>query len=84
MQKLPMEMCGHFFRPEWSIKVRVLIEMPMPHDAEHGDQVVHGVVRHTPIPSPALSTLASLKPKFSSRSSSSFELIERETEKKIK
>lgn len=50
--------------------------MPMPQVTEQGDHVVHGVVRHTPVPSPAPSTLASLKPKFSSRSSSSSDLNE--------
>lgn len=62
-------MCGHFLRPACSMNVRVLIEMPMPQVAEHGDHSVHGEVRQTPIPSPAPSTLAG--PKDSSGSSSS-------------
>lgn len=56
------------------MNVLVLIEIPMPHDAEHGDQSVHGVVRQTPIPSPASFTLAELIARFSSTSPSSVEL----------
>lgn len=53
------------------MNVRVRIDIPMPHVAEHGEYSVHGVVRQTPTPSPAASTLAALNPKFSSGSSSS-------------
>lgn len=53
-------MCGHFLRPAFSTNVRVLIDIPIPQDAEHGPQSVHGVVRQTPIPSPAAFVLAAL------------------------
>lgn len=67
-------MCGHFLRPAGSTNVRVLIEIPMPHETEHGVYSVHGVVRQTPTPSPASFTLASLCAKLSSPSSSSWSL----------
>lgn len=48
-------MCGHFLRPACSMNVRVLIEMPMPQVAEHGENSDQGDVRQTPTPSPAAS-----------------------------
>lgn len=68
---LPTVMWGHFLRPACSMKVRVLIEIPMPHVAEQGDQSAHFVVRQTPTPSPASSVLAALFARLSSSSSSS-------------
>lgn len=65
-------MCGHFLRPACSMNVRVLIEMPMPQVAEHGENSDQGDVRQTPTPSPAASTLAA--PNDSSASSSSSDL----------
>lgn len=68
-------MCGHFLRPAFSTKALVLIEIPIPHVAVHGDHSDHGVVRQTPRPSPAPLTDADTEPKFSSGSPSSSELI---------
>lgn len=46
----------------------------MPQVTEHGENSVQGVVRQTPIPSPASFTFALLSAKFSSTSPSSSDL----------
>lgn len=74
---LPTETCGHFFLPAWSMNVLVLIDIPIPQVTEHGDISDHFVVLHTPTPSPASSTLASLLAKFSSGSSMWFLYLRR-------
>lgn len=68
-KNLPIVTWGHFFLPAWSINVLVLIDIPIPHVAEHGDHSDHLVVLQTPRPSPASSTFAWLCARFSSGSS---------------
>lgn len=45
----PIVICGHFLRPIFSLKKRVLIVNPTPHDTEHSDQGLQSLVLQIPV-----------------------------------